>query len=106
MGEYRLEHISGVLFDHLVVGMIFYTHPSALTLETIEQICKRAKISKLSPLVATTDLVSHGIISANINDKQDVCYQITEFGQYFFATVCRTNINAKELCEKVRGYTL
>ena len=106
MDEYKLEHISDILFEHMVVGMIFYTHPSALSLDTIEQICRRAKISKLSPLVAIADLVSHGIISADFDDKHKVCYKITEFGQYFFSTVCRTNINAKELCEKVRGYIL
>lgn len=106
MGEYKLEHISDVLFEHLAVGMIFYTHPSSLTLDTIEQICKQEKISKLSPIVVTADLVSHGIISANIDDKQNVRYEITEFGQYFFTTVCRTNTNAKKLCEKVSRYML
>lgn len=106
MGEYKLEHISDVLFEHLVVGMIFYTHTIALTLDTIEQICEQAKISKLTPFAVIADLVSHGIISANIDDKQNVRYEITEFGQYFFATVCQTNTDAKKLCEKVRGYML
>ena len=106
MGKYKLEHVSDLLFEHMVVGMIFHTHTNTLTLDAIEQICKREKISKLSPLVATADLVSHGIISAHIDDKENVCYEITEFGQYFFNTVCQTNIYARELCEKVRGYLL
>lgn len=106
MGEYKLEHISDLLFEHMVVGMIFYTHPNILILDTIEQICKREEILKLSPLVATADLVSHGIILAYIDDKQNVCYKITEFGEYFFNTICQTNINARKLCEKVRGYSL
>ena len=106
MGEYKLEHISDLLFEHMVVGMIFFTHPNTLSIDAIEQICKQEKISKLSPLVATADLVSHGIISAHIDDKQNVCYEITEFGQYFFNTVCQTSIYARELCEKVRGYLL
>ena len=100
MGKYKLEHVSDLLFEHMVVGMIFYTHPNTLTLDTIEQICKQKNFSKLSPLVATANLVSHGIISAHIDDKENVCYEITEFGQYFFNTVCQTNKIGRASCRE------
>lgn len=103
MGEYKLEHISDLLFEHMVVGMIFFTHPNTLSIDTIEQICKQEKISKLSPLVATADLVSHGIISAHIDDKQNVCYEITEFGQYFLTRFVRQVYMHENCVRKYEG---
>lgn len=104
MDEYRLEHLSDMLFEHMIVVAVFYTYKNDLDIETIEKICTYADVTKLSPRVAIADLVSHGIVSAKIQNGE-IYYKITEFGKYFFSVVCETNPDAKEICEKVRGYT-
>lgn len=104
MDEYRLEHFSDMLFEHMIVAAVFYTFKNDLDIETIEKVCTYANVTKLSPRVAIADLVSHGIVSAKIQ-KGVIYYKITEFGKYFFSVVCETNPDAKEICEKMRGYT-
>ena len=104
MDEYRLEHFSDMLFEHMIVVAVFYTYRNDLDIETIEKICTYADVTKLSPRVAIAELVSHGIVSAKIQNGE-VCYKITEFGKYFFSVVCETNPDAKDFCKKVRGYS-
>ena len=104
MDEYRLEHLSDMLFEHMIVVAVFYTYKNDLDIETIEKICTYADVTKLSPRVAIADLESHGIVSAK-DQNGGIYYKNTEFGKYFFSVVCETNPDAKEICEKVRGYT-
>ena len=94
-----------MLYEHIVLVAIFFTHTNNLDIDTIEKVCAYADVTKLSPRVAITDLVSHGIVSAKI-ENGEIYYQITEFGKYFFSVVCDTNPDAKEICEKVQGYTI
>lgn len=103
MDEYKIEHLSDILFEHMLVGTIFYTHRKNLDIDTIEELCAHANITKLSPHIAIANLVSHGIVSAKIKHGK-LYYQITEFGKYFFHMFCKTNPNAKEICKKVQGY--
>ena len=104
MGKYELEYISDALFEHMLVGMIFYTYPSTLSVDMVEQICTHVQISKLSPHVAIADLISYGIISVKIDYERNLNYIITEFGKYFFDKVCQTNADAREKKKKIRGY--
>lgn len=104
MDKYGLEYISDALFEHLMVGMIFYTYPSVLDGDTVEQICIHVQISKLPVHTAIADLISYGIISVEIDNERNLSYIITEFGKYFFDKVCQSNVDARELCKKLRGY--
>ena len=106
MGKLKLTHLSAMLFENMIIGMIFYTHPGVLTLESVERILTNIKITKLPLAVAIKDLVCHGIISTTLNDSHSFSYGITEFGQYFFNKVCQTNEDAKRLCKTLGEYTI
>ena len=96
-----MNFITTILFEHMNIGMIFYTHSTALTIDEIDTIAKRMSISNISLNLAITDLISHGIISSCFKDDHQLRYCITEFGQYFFKKFCSANEDVAELCEKV-----
>lgn len=106
MGEFELSYISDILYEHMIIGLYFFTHPHRLTVDMLDKFCEQENLTKLPLHTIIADLVSHGIISADINNGQNICYYITEFGQYFFEEFFQANSDAKELCEKVRGYVV
>lgn len=106
MDKQSLEHLSDILFEHMVIGIILYTYKRPLTIDAIVQICKKINITKISPSDVIIDLILHGIASAKFDTNQNLNYEITEFGKYFFNTFFKNNINAKNLYKNIREYIL
>ena len=96
-----MNYASSILFEHMLIGMVFFVNAEALTLVEASRIAQSFSVSNHALNSAIRHLVSHGIISSRFEDKHQLVYCITEFGKYFYNELCGTNRDAAELCERV-----
>jgi len=96
-----MNYMSAILFEHMKIGMVFYTKPMGLTLGEIDNIVRHMGILISVTELALKDLIAHGIISAKFRDDFQLEYKITEFGNYFFQELCSANEDAAAVCKKV-----
>ena len=89
MDESSIEHKTEMIYEQFIVGLIAYNNERPMTINCIERKCKSLAINKIHPLDVIPDLIACGIIYANIDGGGKLYYQITEFGQYFFSTICK-----------------
>lgn len=103
MDKQKIEISQQKLLVELSVAATLYENNRQLTISQIEADLNNAQSSYESIRVALQNLVFDGIVSVRFQEKQQLLYQISEFGKYFFEKLIQENNNIKNLSNSIGG---
>lgn len=103
MVEYGIGNKTEMLFEQFMVGLIVYNNEGDITSNCLEERCRSLGINKYNPLTLIPDLIACGIIYASIDWSGNLCYQITEFGKYFFDMIREQKSHTLTFIEEIRS---
>lgn len=97
MDDLALNIIEKLLIIEMNISFYINTFTMPICIVDIENSSVCEGMSKENILTIMTNLVAHGIISAEIDDEFNLVYSTTEFGKYFINTVNKYSVDNKSL---------
>lgn len=96
MDKQKIELFQHNLFAEFTIGAVLYKNKSQQDIIQIKTQFKDNRYSDTFINSILRKLVSYGIITACLIERKKILFQITDFGNYFFAKLLSENNNIKE----------